>query len=1259
MNKLLRIISILSLPALMSCATNKPFYNERTGNWKEEVPAVSTSTVYSVFLIGDSRRAYENERILTMMETQLEAAGKKSAIVFLGDNVQPKGLPDDSTNRHWETAEKSLTAQLDILKKYQGEIIFVPGNHDWARGGKEGLEYVKNQRKYIENSLDRKDVFLPKKGRPGPEEIKLTDDIVMIVFDSQWWFHENDKSYDGIVDEADLFVQLEDAISRNKEKKIIIATHHPLYSVGNHGGHFPGSSILFPLLEANKALYIPLPGFLYTGYRKFLGAPQDLAHPQYKMLKEALLETFEGHSNIIYAAGHEYNLQYAQKDSNHFIVSGAAGKPTYAAPSKKTDFSQMQTGFAKLSFQDNGDVWLEFFTTESPDNVAQASAEDYGQPAITGNDKAADSPAGYLAFRKKIFNKPVYDKKKYKDFLSNIDYTDSTITTYPNGEKYEAGKFKRVFFGDNYREEWVIPVEVPVFDFNNEKGGLEIVKKGGGGQTKSLRLENDKGQQYVLRSIEKDPSKVIPEVVKIQLAVDLAQDQMSAYLPWAALSVPRMAEAAEIYHTNPKIVYLTKDPRLGKYLDDVWEGLYLFEERPNGNRKDVESFGRSKDIIGTPDMMDEMIDDHDNLMDQNHFLKCRLFDVFIGDWDRHEDQWRWASFKEKDQTIYRAIPRDRDQTFFLNQGLFPWISSRKFALRMNQGFDNEIKDMGGLVSQGKWLDRRFLNELEKEDWIKAAERMQSNFTDELIYNAVYDMPIQIAEVKAETTIGKLKARREQWPEFAARHYAIISKKVDIVGSDKREQFLVERLNDNETEVKVWSVSSKGKKKDKIYDRTFRHDETSEIRLYGLKGKDEFDVEGKVDKGMKVRIIGGPGNDDIKDKSKVRGLSKKTIIYDSKGKNEIEFGTEARNRTSNRPERNAYNYYAFNYNKFIPLAFFGYNADEALILGAGFFYTTHGFQKYPYASHHTFGARYAFATSALEFAYDGIFTSVFGGLDLQLHLIYRDPRYSENYFGLGNETKKTSEDKDFNRVRIGQLHLNPEFSKTIKNSTLTAGLFYQQFEVENTEGRYISDVPNNGLSPDIFESQRFAGVNLRYELDSRNDKVLPTRGIYWNTRSTFNYSLSTNAHTYNQLSSDLSFFLSFRKPNRTVLAFRFGGALNVGDYEFFQACSVGGENNLRGYRSTRYSGDANLYQNTELRFKLFNFSTYIAKGETGILAFNDFGRIWLDGEDSSVWHNGFGGGVWMSPFRLAVLTATWEWSKDEPDGLFSFRFRFLF
>ena len=822
----IRAISLLVCLFCASCATYEPFYSDSVKDWQAETPEGSAEPDYSVFLIGGSGLAYTDEPTLSMLENQLAEAGKKSAVLLLGNQVFPRGLPD-STDRSWDQAYESLLPQLKILENYPGELIVIPGSKDWARGRKEGLEYVKNQRKYIEEYLDKKKVFLPRKGRPGPEEIHLTRDIVVILIDSYWWFHEHKKSYAGIVDQADIFVQIEDAISRNRDKKIIFAANHPMSSVGRYGGHFTGIDNFFPLVNVNKALYIPLPGFLYTGFRKYLGGTQDLSNPHYKLLVEALQETFEGHSNIIYASALEKNLQYVEKDYLHHIISGAAGGASYVAKNDKTDYAQMQNGFARLDFYANGDVWLEFLTAE-------------------------EKPA----FRKFLYNKPVYDKKEIERFLSDIDYSDSTVTTYPNGEKYQASKFKRVFFGDNYREEWVTPVEIPVFNFRNERGKLEIVKKGGGGQTKSLRLENKDGEQWVLRSIEKDPSKVIPEVVKMQLAVDLAQDQMSAYLPWAALSVPRLADAAGIYHANPEIVYLTKDPRLGPYKDDVWEGMYLYEERSNGNRKDVKSFGRSKNIIGTPDMFDELLDDHDKQMDQEHFLKCRLFDVYIGDWDRHEDQWRWAGFKDGDQEIFRAIPRDRDQTFFLNEGFFPWISSRKFALRITQGFKYEIKDMGGLVSQGKWLDRRFLNDLSKDEWVEIAEKMQAGLTDDIIEAAIADMPPQIAAIKGDITIDKLKVRRDKLPEFAQEHYSIISKKVDILGSNEREQFRVERLNNNETEVKVWTLNSKGNKKDKIYDRVFKHDETREIRLYGLKGKDEFDVEGEVDKGMKVRIIGG-------------------------------------------------------------------------------------------------------------------------------------------------------------------------------------------------------------------------------------------------------------------------------------------------------------------------------------------------------------------------------------------------------------------
>jgi outer membrane protein assembly factor BamA len=218
------------------------------------------------------------------------------------------------------------------------------------------------------------------------------------------------------------------------------------------------------------------------------------------------------------------------------------------------------------------------------------------------------------------------------------------------------------------------------------------------------------------------------------------------------------------------------------------------------------------------------------------------------------------------------------------------------------------------------------------------------------------------------------------------------------------------------------------------------------------------------------------------------------------------------------------------------------------------------------------------------------------------------------------------------------------------------LFYQKYTVEETPGRYISDAD---LDPEVFETQDYAGFNLGYLYDNRDSETLPTRGMYWNTEASFNYDLDQDSKTFNQIGSDLGLFLSFRKPHRAVIALRFGGQVNIGDYEFFQASSLGGSTNLRGFRATRYSGDAAVYQNTEFRFKLFNFSNYISKGEFGVLAFNDVGRVWLEGEDSDVWHHGYGAGIWVSPFSVAVVTASFERSEDEPGGLFTLRFKYLF
>ena len=49
------------------------------------------------------------------------------------------------------------------------------------------------------------------------------------------------------------------------------------------------------------------------------------------------------------------------------------------------------------------------------------------------------------------------------------------------------------------------------------------------------------------------------------------------------------------------------------------------------------------------------------------FLKARLFDMMIGDWDRHRRQWRWAKFERR--AGWQPIPEDRDTAFSRYEGV--------------------------------------------------------------------------------------------------------------------------------------------------------------------------------------------------------------------------------------------------------------------------------------------------------------------------------------------------------------------------------------------------------------------------------------------------------------------------------------------------------------------------------------------------------------------------------------------------------------
>lgn len=1183
---------------------------------------------FTVFVVGNYAGAQDQEKLSLELIKQTIEAGENSAMVFLGSSMNWDQIYSN-WHKNDDLAKKSISTNFHFLENYKGKVFFVPGKEEWDQGSKKGLKHVRFCGEIIEDALERGNIFLPDYGCPGPIEIQLSKTTVLILFDSQSWLHpwnrvESKREEPFFKEECDMegdsdfFIRINDAIKRNSNKHVILATYHPIYSSGHHGGKFGLKTHIYPLTVHNSNLFVPLPliGSMYVGYRKLMGNPKDLSHYKYRKFRQTIEDVLKNKKNLIYTASLEKNLQYRNKENIHHIISGSGQMPVYVNQNSKSDYAQKEKGFAKIELYNDGKAELYFYSSKS------------GQPLYHK-----------ILYKKKISTVPLEENKP------DIDYRDSVAKACAS-EQYTAGAFKRFLLGDNYREVWQQPVEAPVFDITEKLGGMKIVKRGGGQQTRSIRLETDDGRQSVLRSLEKYTEKAIPEELQNTFAASLVQDQISASHPYGALVAAELAEAAGVLHTNPSIVYVPDDPKLGIYRAEMAGGLYLYEERADEEWGKTTSFGSSEKIYGTPKVLEKIKGDNDDRVDQMAVLRARLLDLYINDWDRHDDQWRWAGYKKNDDWFYKPIPRDRDQVFFLNEGIIPWIASRKWALRKIQGFKANTKDIPGLGYNARHFDRTFLTQPSLYDWLAMADTLKTLLTDSVIENAVKALPTEIYEINGEEIEETLKARRENLSLFAESLYQFLAKKVDVVGSDKHELFKAERLNDDETLVTVYKTKKDGEVKNIIYKRLFKTNETKEIRLYGLDGEDQFIIHGNVNKGPKIRVIGGEDEDYIEDDSKVRGLSKKNIYYDlaTEG-NEIAVKRECKVKTSKNPSVNNYNRKAFQYNYLVPVVTGGYNRDDGIYLGAGAKLVTHGFRKEPFATSQKITGSLALATEAYHFEYEGVFTSLIGKNDLIIDAQVKMPNYTLNYFGLGNETQMEDRHDGFYKLNYDQLTLNPSFRRHIGNYfSLSAGLLYEYTELKINENTFVSDVEKISKDTSIKQSN-YGGFSSQVVFDNRDDDVYTTNGMKLLAGYKYYYGWESHTQDFHQVNSEFSFFSSYRNSERIVLALRLGGAANFGDYPFYKANILGGKTNLRGYRKQRFAGDYNLYQNSEIRLRLMNFSNYVFTGRLGITAFNDVGRVWFKHGNSKKWHHGYGGGLWIAPFTKAVISSHFGFSKE--------------
>ncbi len=833
--------------------------------------------------------------------------------------------------------------------------------------------------------------------------------------------------------------------------------------------------------------------------------------------------------------------------------------------------------------------------------------------------------------------------------------TDSVAS---KGGDFNTSRSRASWMGTNYRTEWNTPVKAPVLYLSKEHGGLTPIKRGGGKQTKTLRVEDPSGRQYTLRSITKYiTSKTLPGDLQSEAAADLVADGISASYPYAALSVNELSKAAGIPQGDIRLVYIADDPKLGQFREDFAKMPALFEARlPDSTKKGYD----------TDEVAEKLEKDNDNDVDQMALLRIRILDMFVMDLDRHEDQWMWGAYDSPNGKgkVFYPIAKDRDQAFYINQGILPGLVKGRSLVPQLEGFKPAAKSISRFNFAARNLDRFFLNQLTEEDWKAAAEKFVSQMTDAVIDRAMARQPHEIRSISAGKIAETLKARRNNLVAEVMEYYAFISNTVSITGSDKKELYSVTRNSDGSALVQVYKIDKDGAQSTKMYERKFLPLVTKELRIFGMDGQDKFVMNGDNDK-IKVRLIGGGGEDVFENPgSKQSGA----IIYDrADGGNKItgRFTTKMSNDTGvNKFERI---YYKYPFQSIFGTL--GYNPDDGVSIGPTFKYIRHGFRKVPYKTLHQFKATYAFSTKAVNLRYYNEFISSVGDkTDIVTDVEYKGPNNTSNFFGYGVTSvyDKTQTGKfRFYRIRYDlgdiSLQLRQRFSDKVM---LLFGPTFQFYHMDSTDAlnlvrNVVLNTAATGLNPaTIFERQSYVGAKLSLIVDTRDNKVLPESGINWISTVRTLKGLTDNSYdNVTQINTDFSFYFNLI-PDRLTFANRTGGGITLGDgFEFFHAQYLGSDDNLRGFRKERFAGKSKFYNQAEMRLRLANFQTYLFPAAFGILAFVDAGRVWVDEDSDKKFFSGYGGGIWFSPLRRLLITASYAISKEDKIPLVSLGWRF--
>ncbi|MFT7624104.1 MAG: hypothetical protein ACI9WU_003290, partial [Myxococcota bacterium] len=743
---------------------------------------------------------------------------------------------------------------------------------------------------------------------------------------------------------------------------------------------------------------------------------------------------------------------------------------------------------------------------------------------------------------------------------------EAQTVTVSASTRYEAGRAHRFTFGGGYRDLWEAQIELPLLNLKTVGGGLAPKGRFGGLQSAVLAFTGADGYSYTFRGTDKDPSAVLHPVLRKTVVREIVQDQMAAQHPAGPLVAAALSQAVGVLTIEEQMVVMPDDPALGKYRAEFAGMVGNFYAYPGPASAGSSGFHGATEVVDYRAMYSSLDSRHDRPVDAHAFLRARLLDLLLGDFDRHRKQWRWAQIPG--QPGWQPIPEDRDQAFVRYDGATQRVSA--IYIPILQCYGPDYPGMDGLTLHGWEQDRRLLTGLDWSEWKAVAEAMQARLTDSVVDAAVNVMPGPYVARDGDRLKADIRGRRDGLLDAARAFYEHLAARVDVHGTSLAERVRAQWTSDGALQL---TLTPLGRPDPVIFSRRFDPEDTDEIRLYLKDGDDQVVVQGPQGD-IVLRVIAGQGDKRLQDESGG------TIVYDQHRAVTLSGGggVEARRGAYVPPASDA----GFvdvkdvpprdwGYN-LVPFPVLGYESDVGVVVGASATLTNFGFRKHPWASRQTMRAAFASEAVAPLLEYTGRFR-----LENSRHVVALEAAYSGievlGYYGLGNETSSAG-DADRFRVLNRQFVFQPGMDWRFWDDRLRLGARLQLKHSSTRDGGYLinDELPYGTGSFGHLGAAVHMTLDMRTSMFDQATVVLPfsdnpaaghpTGGVLVELEADFTPPLWDADATYGAVGGSLAAYAA-DPTGRFSTSVRLGGRYSFGKTPYFDAAYLNSGKSLSG------------------------------------------------------------------------------------------------